>query len=74
MMDNLIALLRRWLGQDVARTNALQASVRLQHHRRQLDDIDAYLAAHHHQPVRHDATNGPSTQAVHIARRRHRPH
>ena len=36
----------RWLSQDVARTNAAQASVRLQHRRRELDDVDAFLAAH----------------------------
>ena len=41
-------LLRRWLSQDVARTNAAQASVRLQHRRRQLDDVEAFLAAEHH--------------------------
>jgi hypothetical protein len=34
-----------WLTRDdVARTNAAQASVRLQHRRHDRDDIDAYLA------------------------------
>jgi hypothetical protein len=44
MMDRLATRVRRWVNQDVARTNAAQASVRLQHHRRQLDDVSAYLA------------------------------
>ena len=47
MMHILIGPLRRWLSQDVARTNAAQASVRLQHHNRQVDDVDAFLAAEH---------------------------
>ncbi len=72
-MDTLIGLLRRWFTQDVARTNAAQASVRLQHRRRQLHDVDAYLAAQHHEPAPHGATGGPSTQAVHSRHPRHRP-
>ncbi len=73
-MDSLITLLRRWLNQDVARTNAAQASVRLQHRRRQVDDVDAYLAAQHHRPVPHDTTSDPPTQPVHRMQPRHRPH
>ncbi len=39
--------LLHWLSQDdVARTNAAQASVRLQHRRHDRDDIDTYLAAY----------------------------
>jgi predicted nucleic acid-binding protein len=39
--------LLHWLTRDdVARTNAAQASVRLQHRRRDRDDIDAFLAQH----------------------------
>jgi hypothetical protein len=64
-MNTLLGMVRRWFGQDVARTNAARASVRLQHRRRQLRDVDAWLAAQHHQPARYDA-NGPSTKGVHI--------
>jgi hypothetical protein len=53
IVDTLVGLLRRWLSQDVARTNAAQASVRLQHRRRELEDVDAFLAARHHRPPRH---------------------
>jgi len=39
--------LLNWLTQDnVARTNAAQASVRLQHRRHDRDDIDTYLAGY----------------------------
>ena len=72
-MDTLLGMLQRWFGQDVARANAARASVRLQHRRRELDDVDAWMAAHHHQPVRRNA-NGPSTRAVHDRHPRHRPH
>jgi hypothetical protein len=44
MMERLGTRLRRWVNQDVARTNAAQAAVRLQHRRRQLDEVSAYLA------------------------------
>lgn len=43
MMERLGTRLRRWVNQDVARTNAAQAAVRLQHRRRQLDEVSAYL-------------------------------
>ena len=48
VMRSVLGLLRRWVSQDVARANAAQASVRLQHRRRQLAQVDAFLAAHHH--------------------------
>ncbi len=48
MMPTLTGLFRRWLSQDVARTNAARASVRLQHRRREIEDVDAFLAAQHH--------------------------
>jgi hypothetical protein len=73
-MNALIGLLRRMLSQDVARTNAAQASVRLQHRRRDFDDVDAYLAAQRHRTVQHGDAGGPSSQAVHATRPRHRPH
>ena len=52
MIGPITGLLRRWLTQEQARTNAAQASVRLQHRRRQLEDVDAFLAAQHHRPSR----------------------
>jgi hypothetical protein len=73
MMNSLRWVLRRWFTQDVARTNAAQASARLQHHRRQVNDLDAYLAAQHHQPAQHDATRRASTEAVHSGNPRQRP-
>ncbi len=72
-MNAFLGMLRRWFSQDVARTNAARASVRIQHRRRQLHDVDAWLAAQHHQPARYD-TGGPSTQAAHTRHPRHRPH
>jgi hypothetical protein len=36
-------LLRDWLSQDVARTNAAHAATRMQHRRRQRDEVTAYL-------------------------------
>jgi len=44
MIDATVALIRRWTTQDVARTNAAQASARLRLRRLQLDDADAYVA------------------------------
>jgi hypothetical protein len=65
MMATLTGLFRRWLSQDVARTNAAQAAVRLQHRRRAFEDVDAFLAAHHHQPQqqRVDSWPGHKTSA-----------
>jgi len=73
-MNAFTRLLRQWLTQDVARKNAAQAAVRLQHRRRQLDDIDAFLAAHRHdQPRRHDLVPR-ATDTVHRRRLRQHPH
>lgn len=44
MIDATVALIRRWTTQDVARTNAAQASARLRLRRLQLEDADAYVA------------------------------
>jgi hypothetical protein len=44
--------LRAWFGQDVARTNAAQASVRLKHQKRQRQDLDAYLSQQPAPPIR----------------------
>lgn len=60
--------LLHWLTQDdVARTNAAQASLRLQHRRHDRDDTDAFLVKHarsHNQP----RPPGASTDAGHIPR------
>jgi hypothetical protein len=73
-MDTFTRLLRRWLSQDVARTNAAQAAVRLQHRRQQLDDVEAFLAAHHHRPAGHRVGDAAGTGTAHAARPRHLPH
>jgi hypothetical protein len=64
MMRTILGVLRRWLTQEVALTNAAQASVRLQHHRRQLADVDAFIAAHHHLS-QHTIDGELSTQTPH---------
>lgn len=43
MIHTLTKLLDRLGTQDVARTNAAQAAIRLMHGRRQRDDINDYL-------------------------------
>jgi hypothetical protein len=73
-MNGFMGLLRRWLTQDVARTNAAQASVRLQHRRRELDDLDTFLAAHHHTPSPSGGLSSGSTDTVHARQPRQRPH
>jgi hypothetical protein len=44
MIDATVALIRRWTTQDVARTNAAQASASLRLRRLQLEEVDAYVA------------------------------
>jgi hypothetical protein len=63
-MRTVVGMLRRWVTQDVARTNAAQAAVRLQHRRRQIEDVDAFLAAYHHQS-HHSRTGELSTRSAH---------
>lgn len=46
----LTGVLRRWLSQDVARANAAQASARLQHRRREFQDVEVFLDTQHHRP------------------------
>ena len=46
MTAPLRTLLERLVSQEVARTNAAQASVRLIHDRRQLEDVEAFLSHH----------------------------
>ena len=46
-MSSYIHRLLHWLTEDdVARTNAAQASVRLQHRRHDIDDANTYLVQH----------------------------
>jgi hypothetical protein len=73
-MDTFMGLLRRWLTQDVARKNAAQAAVRLQHRRRELDDLDAFLAAQHHDSPWSSRLSSRSTDSVHVRRPRQGPH
>lgn len=48
----MLGRLRGWFGQDVARTNAAQASVRLKHQSRQRQDLDTFLSQQATPPVR----------------------
>jgi len=48
----VLGRLRGWFGQDVARTNAAQASVRLKHQSRQRQDLDAFLSQQPSPPAR----------------------
>jgi len=58
-MSPLLARLRGWFGQDVARTNAAQASVRLKHQKRQRQDLDAYLSQQLDPPLREERPAAP---------------
>jgi hypothetical protein len=49
----LTTLLGRLLSQEVARANASHAAMRMQHRRRQHDDVEAFRAAHHHDAAQH---------------------
>jgi hypothetical protein len=64
MMRSILGVLRRWVTQEVALANAAQASVRLQHQRRQLADVDAFIAAHHH-PSQQNIDGELTTHAAH---------
>ena len=46
MVDSFTTLVERWVSQDAARFNAAQAATRLHHRRRELDDVNRYLASH----------------------------
>jgi hypothetical protein len=57
MFDMLNQVLNRWASQDVARKNAGRASVRMQHRRREREEILGFLndvphAPDHAQPLR----------------------
>ena len=45
-MNSVLGMLDRWMSQDIARTNAAQACVRLMHDRRQRHDVETWLAEH----------------------------
>lgn len=45
-MNTVLGMLDRWMSQDIARTNAAQACVRLMHDRRQRHDVQTWLAEH----------------------------
>jgi hypothetical protein len=44
VVDVITTWAERWVRQDAARFNAAQASTRLQHRRRELDDVNRFLA------------------------------
>jgi hypothetical protein len=46
MVGAITTLVERWVSQDAARFNAAQAATRLHHRRRELDDVNRYLASH----------------------------
>ena len=62
MVDAITTLVERWVSQDAARFNAAQAATRLHHRRRELDDVNRYLASHQRRTrTTHDSNLGPRT-------------
>ena len=67
MVDAFTTLVERWVSQDAARFNAGQAATRLHHRRRELDDVNRYLASHESPdsytggPDARDSSQGPRT-------------
>ena len=71
MIEKLTALLDRLLSQEVARTNAALEAIRLQDSRRRLDEVHAFLVAHHDDPTRErDTTETAGTARAHDQRSR----
>jgi len=68
-LSPVMGRLRGWFGQDVARANAAQASVRLKHQSRQRQDLDAFLSQHPDPPAR-DPSGAVRSSGD---RQRHRP-
>jgi hypothetical protein len=76
----LLTLLDRLVSQEVARANAAQASVRLIHNRRQLEDVEAFLNHHlrdqpnhlRDEPNRRQPTSAAAPPETGIGRRRGR--
>jgi len=74
MMAIFASLLDRLLSQEVARSNAAHEANRLQHSRRRLDDINAFLAAHHNDSAKQqDAAKGATTAQAYAQRSRPQP-
>jgi hypothetical protein len=46
VVDVITTWAERWVRQDAARLNAGQAATRLHHRRRELDDVNRFLATH----------------------------
>jgi hypothetical protein len=65
----LLTLLERLVSQDVARINAAQASVRLIHGRRQLEDVEAFLSHHLRDQADGQPTSGEAPRRSDIGRR-----
>ena len=62
MVDAITTLVERWVSQDAARFNAAQAATRLHHRRRELDDVNRYLASHQRRTrTTRDSNLGPRT-------------
>ena len=67
MTTPLRTVLGRLVSQDVARTNAAQASVRLVHDRRRLEHVEAFLSQH-----QRDRAHGHPTGSPEAGRGTHR--
>ena len=70
VVDAITTWAERWVRQDAARFNAAQAATRLQHRRRELDDVNRFLATHEGQrtpgavgPATHELGHGSRTSA-----------
>jgi hypothetical protein len=60
MFDKFSQALNRWASQDVARRNAGRASVRMQHNRRQREEVLGFLDRARESPGPHrDEPGGP---------------
>jgi hypothetical protein len=68
----LRTLLERLVSQEVARTNAAQASVRLIHERRQLEDVEAFLSEQARDRPHGQRTSADAPSVPEIGRRRGR--
>jgi hypothetical protein len=60
VVDAITTLVGRWVTQDAARVNAAQAATRMQHHRREIDDVNKYLDAR--QRMRRPGTGDQTTR------------
>ena len=60
MVGAITTLAERWVSQDAARFNAAQAATRLRHRRRELDDVNRYLASHEESHIGRPVARGSS--------------